>query len=210
MGGVLIDELDEIATGDGRRARRTRNRDAVVEALLGLYEVGNLEPSAVEIAAAAGLSPRSLFRYFDDVDDLCRAAVTRRLELVAELLDRRIDPSGRAVSRITDVVDARIELFDAMGPAAVVARLRAPFQPELAAQLAEVRRTLRRQMRHALRPELEALGERAAATLAMLDVLCSFEAYQLLRHDQKFGRTRARAALVDAVTTQLGVRRSAR
>ncbi|HRE00682.1 MAG TPA: TetR family transcriptional regulator, partial [Ilumatobacteraceae bacterium] len=62
---------------DGRRGRRDRNRDAVVDALLTLYHDGVLEPSADAIAEQAGLSARSLFRYFDDLDDLQRAAVER-------------------------------------------------------------------------------------------------------------------------------------
>ena len=57
-------------TEDGRHARRDRNRLAVVDAMLELYVEGNLDPSSDEIAERAGLSPRSLFRYFEDLDDL--------------------------------------------------------------------------------------------------------------------------------------------
>ena len=60
---------------DGRRASRERNRDAVVDALLDLYREGNLSPGADAVAERSGLSRRSLFRYFDDLDDLCRAAI---------------------------------------------------------------------------------------------------------------------------------------
>ena len=52
---------------DGRRARRDRNRVAVVDSLLALYAEGDLNPSTDAIALRAGLSPRSLFRYFDDL-----------------------------------------------------------------------------------------------------------------------------------------------
>ncbi|HQZ33105.1 MAG TPA: TetR family transcriptional regulator, partial [Ilumatobacteraceae bacterium] len=65
---------------DGRHARRDRNRLAVVDAMLLLYAAGNLEPSSDEIAERAGLSPRSLFRYFDDLDDLVRVAISRQYE----------------------------------------------------------------------------------------------------------------------------------
>jgi AcrR family transcriptional regulator len=68
------------ATTDGRQLRRRRNREAVVEALLDLYRDGNLSPSTEEIAERSGLSPRSLFRYFDDVNDLVRSAVERQQE----------------------------------------------------------------------------------------------------------------------------------
>src|SRR6185437_733480 len=65
------------SAGDGRRLRRDRNRMAVVDALLDLYGESNLRPSTAEIADRAGLSHRSLFRYFDDFDDLCREAICR-------------------------------------------------------------------------------------------------------------------------------------
>ena len=48
--------------GDGRRLRRERNRDAVIEALLDLFGEGNLQPSTDEIAVRSGVSARSLFR----------------------------------------------------------------------------------------------------------------------------------------------------
>ena len=51
---------------DGRRLRRALNREAVVDALLSLYDEGNLRPGTDRIAERAGISPRSLFRYFDD------------------------------------------------------------------------------------------------------------------------------------------------
>ena len=55
---------------DGRRERGNRNRSAVVSALLELYALGEFAPSAARIADIAGVSERSVFRYFGDMDDL--------------------------------------------------------------------------------------------------------------------------------------------
>ena len=119
---------------DGRRQRRVHNREAVVDALLDLYREGNLRPSTDEIAERAGLSPRSLFRYFDDVDDLAGAAVARRriaAALLTAVLAVEAEDSERSL-RIKALVDQRFRLFDEVGHAAAVTRLRAPFQPVLA------------------------------------------------------------------------------
>jgi AcrR family transcriptional regulator len=172
---------------DGRRQRRSRNREAVVDALLAIVAEGDLAPNAEAVAARAGLSSRSLFRYFDDVDDLCRAAIARQHERVATLLERPVDVDGAVGSRARDAVTHRVELFDAMGDVGRLARLRAPFQPLIADQLAAVRRLLRERMATALAPELDGPGTSQAA-LDAADVLCSFEAYRLLRDD--LGRTR--------------------
>ena len=74
---------------DGRTLRRERNRAAMVDAMLELYREGNLAPSSDAIAERAGLSPRSLFRYFEDIDDLVHAAITRQQQRIAPVARRR-------------------------------------------------------------------------------------------------------------------------
>jgi AcrR family transcriptional regulator len=192
--------LDGSGALDGRAARRARNRDAVVDALLALYDDGDLHPGADAIAARAGLSPRSVFRYFDDVDDLCRAAVERQQERVADLLALEVERDAPLAARVAATVEHRQRLFDAIGAVATVARLRAPFQPALATQLERGRRALREQLRRLFAPELAALGPtKAARVLAAVDVLCSFEAHDLLRTDQRLGGDAAVAVLTHAL-----------
>ena len=186
---------------DGRRLRRERNRVAVVEALLALYRSGNLRPSSAEIAGRAGLSPRSLFRYFDDVDDLCRAAVARQEEEALPLLGVDAGPGDPLPARVAALVDQRLRLYAAVAPAAAVSRLEAPFHPALAEELSRSRAYLRRQLRLLFAPELRSMDHEAAdATLAAADVLCSFESYELLRHAQGLSSSRAGAALRTALT----------
>lgn len=186
---------------DGRRLRRERNRLAVVDALLTLYRRGNLRPSSAEIAEEAGLSPRSLFRYFDDVDDLCRAAVARQQHEAGPLLDVEAGPEDTFEDRVATLVTQRLRLFAAIAPAATVSRLAAPFQPALAEELRTSRAFFRRQLRHLFGPELRTLAPEAADTaLAAADVLCSFEAYQLLRDAQGLSTARAATVLRSALT----------
>ena len=47
---------------DGRSLRRERNRQDIVDALLGLIENGETEISAALVASKAGLSEGSIFR----------------------------------------------------------------------------------------------------------------------------------------------------
>jgi AcrR family transcriptional regulator len=192
-------------TTDGRQLRRQRNREAVVEALLDLYRGGNLRPSTEEIAARSGLSPRSLFRYFDDVDDLTRTAMKRQEERVLPLVPVDARPDAPLAARIEALATQRFRLFDAIGNAATVSRLRAPFHPFLAAELSQNRKFLRKQLRMLFAPELTAMDKSAASSvLAAADVLTSFESWQLLRQDQALGPERARAVVIDALATLLG------
>ena len=190
-------QLGNAVDEDGRRARRDRNRDAVVEALLELYGEGNLAPSSDEIAARAGLSARSLFRYFSDVDDLTRAAVARQYERITPLARIRVDRSGPRTDRIAALAEQRARLFDAIGDTGIVSRMRAPSQPLIAAGLREARASLRDQIARLMAPELTGLDPDVAADLvAAADVVCSFEAYRLLRDDQSLPRARAVGVMV--------------
>jgi len=193
------------AATDGRQLRRRRNREAVVEALLDLYRDGELRPSTEAIAARSGLSPRSLFRYFDDVDDLIDAAVARQRDRALPLVSIDISPREPLAAKASALVDQRFRLFDVVGNASTVVRLRSPFQPLLAAQLAEHREYLRNQMNRLFAPELAAMEPAAAATaLATADVMASFEARQLLREDQGLSVPQAKAAMVSALVALLG------
>jgi AcrR family transcriptional regulator len=186
---------------DGRRLRRDRNRDAVVNALLELYSQGNLNPSAEEIAHRSGVSARSLFRYFDDVDDLCQAAISQQQANVRPLLAISALPEAPLAERIAALVHQRGELFEAIESVATVSRLRAPFQLVVATELSQGRAFLRQQLAVLFAAELGALpAALAALRLAAADVVTSFEAWRLLRDDQRMSRARAVAAITDNLT----------
>ena len=192
------------AESDGRRLRRGRNRDAVVRALLALYNEGNLNPSTEEIALRSGVSARSLFRYFDDVDDLCQAAITQQQDDVRHLYEVAFDASADLRTRAAALVAQRAELFEAVESVATVSRLRAPFQLLVADKLTEGRKYLRVQLTRLFAAELGAVGPAtAAARIAAADVLTSFESWRLLRDDQRLTRAKASAAIVDALVTLL-------
>jgi AcrR family transcriptional regulator len=250
------------SAGDGRRLRRDRNRMAVVDALLDLYSEWNLRPSTAEIAERAGLSHRSLFRYFDDFEDLCREAISRAELRALPLVRIEADPAAPLEDRIDALVTQRLRLFEALGPVALVSRLNAPFAEVLAAELTKNRAFLRGQLADLFAPELhpaleadaapeanpaqgnpapagvaaagagggagrdagggagrdagggagrdagggagrDAGGGNGPATLAAVDVLCSFESYLLLSRDQGLSGDDIRAVLISALTALL-------
>jgi AcrR family transcriptional regulator len=183
------------APADGRKLRREQNREAVVDALLALFREGNYQPGAAEIAARSGLSLRSLFRYFDDVDDLHRAAAARQIALVMPLLRVGIEPDAPALDKVRAVVRARVRLFEEIGPSARALRACAHRHEPLAAELARNRAFFRGQLQALFAPEA---GN--TSFLPALDVLCSFESYELLRTDQGMSRARVETTLIEAIS----------
>ena len=170
---------------DGRNRRRDRNRDAVVTALLELYREGRLGPSAEEIAERAGISVRSLFRYFDDIDALVRAAIARQQEHLAPLFVRDTAPDQPLDERIDRFVAGRLRLLQGMGEVGRVARALAARQPLILAELARVRHTLREQLTDVFDPEIAVLSPtERRAVVAAADVVVSWEAFDLMHNDQ--------------------------
>ena len=161
---------------------------------------GTSAPAPTRSPSAVGLSPRSLFRYFDDVDDLAGAAVARAQSRVLPLLVLAAEPDSERSLRIKALVDQRFRVFDELGHAATVTRLRVPFQPVLAERLQENRAFFRKQVADLFAAELSALpAARARGVLATLDVLTSYESYDLLLHDQGLTANQAKSALVRSI-----------
>ena len=188
------------ATVDGRRLRREQNRTTVLDALVALFHEGVYQPSSAEIAERAGISPRSLFRYFDDIDDLNRAAVDRHLDTHRALFEVDIDHAAPTVSKIDQFVEARVHLHEAVAPAARAARLVAHRREVIDRQLYDTRVFMRAQVLRTFARELE--GERIAL-LPAIDELCSFEAYEFMRTGHRMSRAKATTALVAAITQLL-------
>ena len=117
---------------DGRSAIRDRNRDAVLDAVLDLFSEDNLSPGPEEVAERAGLSVRSVYRYFDDHDALSRAAIERQLERVGPLLLLPAIGEGELDDRIGRFVESRLRLQAAAGPALRATRIRATSIPSCA------------------------------------------------------------------------------
>jgi AcrR family transcriptional regulator len=189
---------------DGRRARRDRNRLAVLDALAALHREGVYDPSTADVARRAGISERSLYRYFDDVADLSRAVFEHQLELAQPLLSIDVPAGAATPAKINALVATRLRLYETIGPAGRAARVVAPRNDVIAARLNEARAFLRAQIGRLFADELGALPpSRRTASHAAIDVLCSFEAYELLCRQRGMPRSRAAATLVQAITDLL-------
>lgn len=195
-----VEQAPAEGRSDGRHARRERNRDAVVTALMGLYREGVSAPSSEQIADRAGVSARSVFRYFDDGDDLAREAIARQQQHLAPLWDHAVDPALPLGERIVAFVAARVRLLDGMGEVGRVARIQAARQPLVHAELARVRRGLRARTAEVFAAELDPLAPaERTALLAAIDALTSWEAHDLMTTDQELAPAEVQASLALAL-----------
>ena len=139
---------------DGRSAIRDRNRLAVLDAVLDLFSEDNLSPGPEEVALRAGLSARSVYRYFEDRDALSRAAIERHLEKIVPLVHIPAIGEGDLAGRIERFVTARLRLHEAGAATARATRMRATFDRIVRAQLDRSRSALRHQVEVHFAPEL--------------------------------------------------------
>lgn len=198
---MSLDLTTGTVTADGRNLRRERNRETIVAALLHLYDEGQIDVSASEIADRAGLSERSLFRYFDDVDDLYRAACDVQFDRISLVADIGELGHGSLAAKVERFVNQRVLLFKTVGNIGRVARAHSHRVAPIQRQLSKGRKILRNQMLRHFGDELRQMErpDRLAA-IASIDVLCSFEAYELMRHDQGLSDNAIKSGLAIALT----------
>jgi AcrR family transcriptional regulator len=189
-------------TADGRSARSARTREAVVTAALDLVRAGNPRPTAKEIAARAGISLRSVYVHFDDLDDLFAAVGARQAEDVAHLL-YAVDAGLPLPERVDAVVEQRAALWETLAPV----REAAVFWAHRSTTLREGnRRMSRRAVRDLDRVfgrELDAWGDERANALEAVAVAASQGAWQALRRERGLSVERASEIVVTTMATIL-------
>jgi AcrR family transcriptional regulator len=172
---------------DGRRTRRERNRMAVVDAVLEMFNEELLLPSIEDASKRSGLSLRSVYRYFDDPDALMQAAIERNLELVAPY--GRIESIGKGPfgERLDRFVEVRVRLYEKAAPGFRAATHNAARNPRVRASLEDTRRRLLEQVELQFAPELDAMSTSDRdRVVAAADALTQFSAVERLLRERQF------------------------
>lgn len=166
---------------DGRRLRRERSRNAIIDAMFALVREGRVPPAVDDIAERAGVSVSSVFRNFDGLDDIQRHAFDRFQVRFDHLFAAPIQPHADLASRLREHVRSRIELCAAAGPLMHVARQRSLDHQPMADGVARMRERLAAQTRQRFAAEIRELTSADAANLiALIDASTSPEAYDLM------------------------------
>jgi AcrR family transcriptional regulator len=124
----MAEELPEPV--DGRLARSHRTRRAIVDALRALHADGDLRPTAPRVAERAGVSLRTVWQHFEDLEELFVEGGRVDVEIASAYLSP-VDADLPLGSRVTTLVAQRAEMFEAMAPTWRAARLQEPFSPQI-------------------------------------------------------------------------------
>lgn len=187
---------------DGRIARGERTRDAIVDAHTELLREGVLKPTAKVIAERAGISLRTVWLNFNDLEALLRATTAYWLEADAELR-RDVDPALPLTQRIEQYIAQRVRRLEHIAPAARSAALGEPFSAALqASRRAHVERSLS-DLRLAFAPEIEAARSEGDVLVRSLFLATSWPSWTQLRDDFGLGVAAATKVVRQSMTALL-------
>lgn len=168
--------------GDGRAARRTASRAKIVRAFLDLVREGVVSPGAQAVAERARVSPRTVFRCFQDLETLYREIVVALRE---EFLPRAridLDTPDRA-ERLDRLTANRAAMFADMEPF----RRAAEAHRHLSDALAEDHAFLVMMERERLAAVIDPDKALAPDTFEALNAVTSFDFWRRLRLEQGLG-----------------------
>ena len=87
---------------DGRNLRSIKSQQMIVDALIKLVKAGNLEPTAQKVADESGVGIRTVFRQFDDMENLLKAADAKLSKDYN--FEITFDPTAPLTSRLLNVI----------------------------------------------------------------------------------------------------------
>ena len=175
---------------DGRLARSARTRRAIVDALRSLHHDGDLLPTAPRVAERAGVSVRTVWQHFDDLETLLVEAGERDLEIAMTFVTL-IDPGLPLPARIEQLIDQRTRMYEEMAPVWRAARLKAPFSPQIRLNRDRMVRLGRQQLASVFAAELDAVPN----LLSALEVATGWAVWECMRTELELDVPAARAAV---------------
>jgi AcrR family transcriptional regulator len=171
--------------------------------MLALFEEGDLRPTAPRVAERAGVSLRSVFQHFEDMEAINAAVAERQIERVMSSA-RFIPRDGPLPDRIHTFVAERARQHEQITPVRRAGLLIEPFSEVIAARLRWARNLGAVEVRKVFRIELDALAasERRDAAEA-ITVASSWQAWEVMRAHQNLSAAQAQRVLRRSIAALL-------
>lgn len=183
---------------DGRRRRGNTSRARIVEAMLKLVREGNPSPGAARVAQLAGVSLRTVFRHFEEMDSLYREMSETIQAHVLPALFRPYSVEGWR-ERLHELIDRRVEVYEFIMPFKISGELRR-FQSEYIAKDGDQHLHLERMSMEAVLPR-EIVDD--SPLFHALLAASGFQCWRILRQDLQLGVAEARDAMLRSIDAML-------
>ena len=154
----------------------------MVDALLALIAEGDLKASPERIVERAGVSLRTLWTNFKDLEGLYAASSSRLIELQEEQY-RPVDANAPLAQRVTSFCQQRSRMLEILAPAARAAQLRLPYSAQLRRNRSVHHARMRDELELVFARELDDAGEGREQLLRALLLNTTWPAWSMLRDD---------------------------
>lgn len=185
-----LTQASEPRKPDGRRERSADSRRRILAAMIDLIESGLPAPTAEAVAARAGVSLRTVFRHFEEMEKLHLEIAAMVFERVRPILDKPL-----VIRTWPDMLDEtiarRAEFFEILSPYKTAIDVFRHRSRPIAAQ----HRRIGMMSRDLLAASLPSAIVADRQLFELLNLLLSIETWQRLRDQQGMSVADATAAL---------------
>ncbi|MET8258289.1 TetR/AcrR family transcriptional regulator [Micromonospora sp. NPDC005205] len=193
-----MDAVDVAGRVDGRTARAERTRAAIVEAHLALISEGDLRPTGERISERAGISLRTLWTNFKDMETLFEASGAEVLRQ-QDAAYRPISPGLPLAKRVDAYCRQRARLLQLIAPSARAAQMREPVSEQLHRNRLKHIERVRDEVEELFAVELAEAGAGRDQLLNALVAASTWQAWSMLRYGLGLGVDQARAVMARTV-----------
>lgn len=188
---------------DGRTVRRQKSRQRIIDAIIQLVIDGKHEPTAESVAKLAGVTMRTVFRHFDDMEALHREIVVD-LHVQTDALAVAYDPDKGWREQFDELILRRTGIFEKYMPQILCAQSLRQRSQAIDEDVQSYVKRMRDSLKIRLPDEFVANSE----AFASIEVLLSWEVWNRMRRDQKLSvkkTTRLIQNLVDIIFKDAGL-----
>ena len=194
----------DLSPADGRVLRRAENREAALRCGIDLFGRNKTVPTIEDIAAASGISIRSLYRYFGDASAMIVEATQLLVEETRPLASFSPMGEGPLADRIATLVGARFRAYQHVRPALRAPILNIASQAELGPVQDTNRELLQLQFSILFAPELQQLDDAEREhVLQAGSAVCNLELIDMLVERQAMAVDTAQAIVIRLLTNVL-------
>ncbi len=163
---------------DGRRERSRSSRSKIIDAYMQLVEAGEYAPTAARVAEAAGVGLRSVFRHFDDMENLYREACERLVAWIMPILHEDLN-GATWKERLASLADRRTRILTMVMPYRIFGTLKLNDSPQISAY----HKGLYDLESANIEAEVPEAVKADPITLASIKAVLSFDAWRYLRQE---------------------------
>ncbi len=164
---------------DGRKQRSERSKLAIVDAMLDIIMGGKMEPSAAEIAERAGVSARTVFRHFEEMDSLYTEMTERMKAQIMPIIQQPFTGDGWQ-AQLDQLLARRAMIYEKIMPLKIAASIRRFSSDYL---MLNYQRFLHLE-RTGLENVLPDPVRKNATMLSAIEMCAGFQTWRRLRQDQ--------------------------